>query len=526
MKNKKPDAKKGVMEKVIDICKKRGFVFPSAEIYGGLSGFYDYGPLGTKLKSKIEASWRDCFMRSEDNMWEISSRTIAPTAVWQASGHLKDFVDPITQCEKCKSMFRADNLIEEDTGKFVEGMKPEELTKIIRESKIKCPKCGDSLGEVRIFNLMLKTNVGPLESLKGAEGTENSVAYLRPETAQGAFTNFKNMLVSTRAKLPFGVVQFGISYRNEISPRQWLIRLREFNQIEIEMFVNPKKINDCPLFENVSKRKVKILTREDQKVEREPKEATAEEAVKKGIVPNKWMAYFIAKELEWYKRLGIPLEALRHRHMLEAETPHYSRGNFDMEIKFDFGWKEVVGNAYRTDFDLQTHMKHAGVDFSVVEDESGKAGEKIVPHVIEPSFGVDRTIYAVLLYCFREGKERGWSWFAFPPKIAPFTVAVFPLVSKEGLPEKAKEVHNQIKQCYDCFYDESGSIGKRYARADEAGIPWCITIDYESLKGNDVTLRDRDSTKQIRVKIKDLASVIWKLMNEDVKFEKMGKQVK
>jgi glycyl-tRNA synthetase len=498
------------IEKIIDIAKKRGFIFQSAEIYGGISGFFDYGPLGTIMKNKIENFWREFFAKSEGNIFEISSRTVVPEPVWQASGHLKDFVDPITQCQSCKSMFRADNLIEESIGKFVEGAKADELTKIIKENKIKCPKCKGALGDVRIFNLMLKTNVGPVE------GTN---AYLRPETAQGIFTNFKNILNSTRAKLPFGVAQIGISYRNEISPRQWVIRLREFNQMEIEFFFNPKK-PEYSNFSEISNKKLKIVTREEQKKDGKALEMTADEAIKKEIVPNQWMVYFMLKELEWYQQLGIPLEALRHRHMLPEETPHYSKGNFDMEIKYDFGWKEVVGNAYRTDFDLKTHMKHSGKDLAVVEDS-----EKIVPHVIEPSFGLDRSFYAILLHCFVEDKERGWDWFKFPAKIAPYILAVYPLVSKDGLPEKAKEVFNSIKTCFDAFYDEAGSIGKRYARADEIGTNYCVTIDYDTMKDDTVTLRDRDSTKQIRAETKKLPEIIWNLINQEIQFEKTGKLI-
>jgi glycyl-tRNA synthetase len=499
------------IDKIIDIAKKRGLIFQSAEIYGGLSGLFDYGPLGTIMKSKIENFWREFFVKSDESIFEISSRTIVPEAVWQASGHLKDFVDPITQCQSCKSMFRADNLIEESIGKFVEGTKADELTKIIKESNIKCPKCKGALGDVRIFNLMLKTNVGPVEGVN---------AYLRPETAQGIFTNFKNILNSTRTKLPFGAAQIGISYRNEISPRQWLIRLREFNQMEIEFFFNPKK-PEYPKFSEIAKKKLKVVTREEQKKGGKAVELTADELIKKQIVPNQWMVYFMVKELEWYRLLGLPPEVLRHRHMLPEETPHYSKGNFDMEVKFDFGWKEVVGNAYRTDFDLQTHMKNSGKDLTVVED-----GEKIVPHVIEPSFGLDRTFYGILLYCFVEDKERGWNWFKFPAKISPYVAAVYPLVSKDGLAEKAKEVFDSLKGCFDVFFDESGSIGKRYARADEIGTNYCITIDYQTMKDKAVTVRDRDSTKQIRVEIKKLPELICKLTCQEIEFEKAGKLIK
>jgi glycyl-tRNA synthetase len=485
------------MEKIIQIAKRRGFIFPSSEIYGGLGGFFDYGNVGVLLKRKLENSWREFFVKSEENIFEIESSLIMHEKVWEASGHLKSFIDPITQCRKCNSFYRADDLILESTGEFVEGLKTEELTKKIQENKIKCPKCRAELSDVRIFNLMLSSNIGPVEG---------NVAYLRPETAQGIFVNFKNLLVSTRASLPFGIAQIGKSYRNEISPRQWIMRLREFNQMEIEYFFNPKKI--VVPDEKLLKTKIRILTREEQQKEN-PKELeiTSEEAVKKGILPNELMAYFLAKEFLWYQSLGIPKEALRFRHMGKAEMPHYSKGNFDLEIKFDFGWKEVVGNAYRADYDLSTHMKHSGENFEVVDD-----GEKVVPHVVEPSFGIDRTIYGILLHCFIEGKERGWSWFKFPPQIAPYTVAVFPLVNKDKLPEKARQIYEKLKKEFDVLIDINGSIGKRYARVDEIGVPFSITIDYQTIKDETVTIRDRNTTKQIRVRIKDLVKILRQMV--------------
>jgi glycyl-tRNA synthetase len=469
-------------KKIEQIAKMRGFIFPSSEIYGGLSGFYDYGHLGLKLKTKIEKSWRDFFLKPDDIL-EISSRTISPEAVFKASGHLDSFVDPITQCKKCKSMFRADTMIEEKTGKFVEGLSVEGLTKIIKEENVKCPKCKGELDNVKVFNLMLKTTIGPVEG---------NIAYLRPETAQGIFTNFSFIARSARAKLPFGVAQIGPSFRNEISPRQWIIRIREFNQMEIEMFINPAKMGECPNFSKFSKEKLRLMTREAQKENEDILEITAEDAVKNGIVPNKWMAYFLAKEMIWYKSLGIPFESLRHRHMLPEETPHYSKGNFDLEIKFDFGWKEVVGNAYRTDHDLKSHSKNSGKDMSIIDNN-----EKIVPHVIEPSFGIERAVYGILLNCFVEDKERGWDWFRFPAKIAPYAVCIFPLVKKDGLEERARHIYNHLKEQFDVFYDGSGSIGRRYARADEIGTPFCITIDYDSMKDNSVTIRDRDTIEDL-----------------------------
>jgi glycyl-tRNA synthetase len=493
-----------ILEKIAEICKKRGIIFPTAEIYGGSAGFFEYGPIGVLIKRKFVDYWREYFVKSEENIVEIEGSLTLPDFVWEASGHLKSFVDPLTQCKKCKAMHRADDLIREKTGKFVEGLSAEELTKIIKEENLKCPKCGGSLGEVKIFNLLLKTEIGPVEGEK---------ASLRPETAQNIFLNFKRVFNSVGGKLPFGIAQVGKSFRNEISPRQFLIRLREFNQCEIEMFLDPEKLNDCPKFDEFANTKIKIYTREAQKSGGEPIELTAKEAFEKGIVPNKWMAYFMAKEFLWLQSLGIPKEAMRFRHMLPEETPHYSKGNFDLEIKFDFGWKECIGNAYRSDYDLTQHMKHSKKDLSVITED----GRKIIPHVIEPSFGVERPLTGILFYSFREGKERGWSWFALPPKIAPYHAGVFPLVKKDGLPEKAREVFLLLKNSFDVFYDERGSIGKRYAKADEIGVPFAVTVDYQTLEDNTVTLRDRDTTKQKRVKIEELPKILKQLIEGEIK---------
>jgi glycyl-tRNA synthetase len=278
--------------------------------------------------------------------------------------------------------------------------------------------------------------------------------------------------------------------------------------MEIEMFVNPNKLDECPNFSDFSKEKLRIVTRESQKKKGDITEITAEEAVEKKIIPNKWMAYFIAKQIAWYQKLGIPFEAIRHRHMLPEETPHYSKGNFDLEIKYDFGWKEVTGNAYRTDYDLSSHSKNSGTDMSIKDGD-----EKVIPHVIEPSFGMPRTIYAILLHCFIEDKERGWNWFKLPPKIAPYTLAIYPLVKKDGIAEKAKEVYEEVKKDFDVIYDESGSIGRRYARADEIGIPFAITIDYDTKEDNTVTIRYRDTAEQERVKIENLKTLISSKLN-------------
>jgi glycyl-tRNA synthetase len=298
------------------------------------------------------------------------------------------------------------------------------------------------------------------------------------------------------------------------------VRVREFNQVEIEMFYDPEK-PDCKNFDGVKNKKIVIFTRDAQKNDKEPIKITVEDAVKKKIVPNEWMAYFLAKEFEFYKSLGIPEDSLRFRHMLPEETPHYSAGNLDLEIKFDFGWKETVGNAVRTDHDLKNHMKFSGKDLTVLTDD----GRKIFCHVTEPSFGIERTIAAILLYCFREGKDRGWSWFAFPPKIAPYHFAIFPLVNKDELPKKAEEIYNILKKEFDVYLDSSGSIGRRYARADEIGTFGNITIDYQTLEDSTITLRERDTTKQIRIKIAELSNVLKNFLNGE-KLETLGKIIK
>jgi len=487
------------IDKVLKIAKRRGFIFQNSEIYGGLSGTYDFGPLGFILKNKIIDFWRELFIKDEDNIFEIETSIIMPEKVFEASGHLKCFIDPIVQCKKCKNVFRSDHLIEEKLQIFVEGLSVEELAKIIREKNLKCPKCNGELNDVKVFNLMFAMNVGALGDVKG---------YLRPETAQGMFVNFKNVQVATRAKLPFGIAQIGKSFRNEISPRQWLIRLREFTQAEIEFFINPEEetFEKLKKYENV---KIRVLTREAQKEGKNEEEMSVREAVENGIIPSEYMAYFIAKEQIFYESLGIPKEAIRFRHLLPEETPHYSKGNVDMEILFDFGWKEVVGNAYRSDYDLKRHAEYSKADLSYVLDD----GRKIIPHVIEPSFGIERTIYAVLLHSFVEDEERGWDWFNFNPKIAPISVAVFPLLNKKEMVSKALEIFNSLKKRFDTTFDKSGSIGKRYARSDEIGVPYAITIDHQSLVDNTVTIRDRNTTNQERIRIDELIEKLNNLLN-------------
>ena len=497
------------LEDIQKVCLRRGIIFPTAEIYSTISGFFDYGPVGSLLKKKVIEYWREFFIRPEEKILEIEGSTLLPKEVFLASGHLKSFVDPITQCKKCKSIFRADQLIETKTGEFVEGKSVKELTQLIKRNNIRCPRCNGELSEVRLFNLMLKTEISPVG------GRE---AYLRPETAQNIFISFQRILHSSRAKLPFGIAQVGRSFRNEISPRHFIVRIREFSQCEIEIFYDPEN-PACSNLNLVKDKKIRIHTRETQKLNKKPLILSVDQIMKRGLIQNEWMVYFLAKEFKFYKSLGIPEDCLRFRHMLPEETPHYSKANFDLEIKFDFGWKETVGNAYRGDYDLKKHMKYSGKDLRVLTEDK----RKIIPHVFECSFGVDRTIAGILLHCFVEDKKRGWNWFKFPPRIAPFSAAVFPLVNKNGLLEKAEEVYRMLKKEFDVFFDVKGSIGRRYARSDEVGTPFAITIDYQTLEDQTCTIRNRDDTSQVRIKIKDIPSVLLNLIKGKLKFEELKK---
>jgi glycyl-tRNA synthetase len=385
-------------------------------------------------------------------------------------------------------------------------MKPEEMSAKIKELGIKCPDCEGELADVGWFNLMFKTNIGPIEGNPG---------YPRPETAQGIFLDFPRLFRAHGTRLPLAAAQIGKSFRNEISPRQGLIRLREFTQMEIEYFFNPSN-DKHPKFAEVASQRMKILTRDSQAAGKdEETEMTAQEAVERKIIPNQILAYYLARETQFYQMMGIPYSDFRFRHMMADETPHYSGGNFDLEVKTSFGWIETIGTAYRTDYDLSSHSRMSKQDLSVFVEEEKK---RVMPHVVEPSFGVDRLFWCILEKCYREkgGAEgRDWSWFDFPPIIAPFNCAVFPLMKKDGLKEKAEEVAALLRNDgFNCYYDESGSVGKRYARQDEIGTPYCITIDYDSLKDGTVTIRFRNDGKQIRQPISDLPSTLRKYKKE------------
>jgi len=492
---------KRTKEDVFDLLVRRGFIIPSSEIYGGLSGFYDFGHLGSLVKRKLIDNWRDWAVRRE-GFFEIDGSSVVRKEVVEASGHLKSFVDPVVKCEKCFDAFRADHLVEEKLGKYVEGMTNEEIGKFFSEEKISCPTCGERLsGAVNSFQMMFGISVGA--------GKKAIESYLRPETAQSIFINFPRVFRATREKLPMGVAQAGKAFRNEISPRQGMIRMREFEQLEIEIFLDPEKLEEGMSDWDGIKGTVVEFVKEDVS-----ERATVESLFAEGKVPAKHLAYWIGKEQVFYSDiLGIPAEGIRFKFLPKAETPFYSKGNIDMEVKTLYGWKETIGNAYRTDYDLSTHIKHSGKDFSVTLPD----GRKIVPHVIEPSWGLQRMFYCALEAGYRQkGEGRDWVWLDIPFSIAPYSAHVFPLMKRDGLDSLGKKIWKTLSaKGIDCLYDETGSIGKRYARADEIGCPFAITVDYESLENGTVTLRERNSMAQERVKIEELGEIMGKKLAED-----------
>ncbi|MFA6214450.1 MAG: glycine--tRNA ligase [Candidatus Micrarchaeia archaeon] len=483
-------------ERLLDVAIRRSIIIPSSEIYGSPAGFYDYGPVGCAIKRRLEDLWRGEMLQKE-GFHEIETSMILPEAVLKASGHAENFSDPIVACKKCGSRFRADHLVAENpefaaSGAKAEGASSEELTEAIRKCKIVCPNDKGELADVARFNMMFRTAIG---------AGEERVAYCRPETAQGIFLDFARIARNYGSRLPMGIGQVGRSFRNEISPRQGLVRMREFSQMELEYFFNPDR-QSHPRFGSLKDEKL-VFELEDGTVE----ERTLGQALAEGIVPNEIMAYFLWKQERIYLAAGIPRGKFRFRKIPKNDTPHYSLGNIDLVVETSYGFIETTGTAYRTDFDLSQHAKASGADLSVFVEEEKK---KVVPHVVEPSMGVDRMLWCVLEHCFREKSEgKDWEWFDFPPAIAPYHAWVFPLMRKDGMEEKAREVEALLREDGLTVYcQESGSIGKRYARADEIGVPYCATVDYDTLKDGTVTLRFRNDGKQVRLAISELAGKI------------------
>ena len=473
------------LDPIINLLKRRGFLFPSAELYGGASGLYDLGPLGTQLNSNIKARWWWRFVQLRDDMLGLDSSILTPAPVLKASGHVDTFADPLIECEKCHIRLRSDHFLDEDTAEVFQirwrdaaigyrkigekraAEEAEQAWKGKDEGGLTCPNCGEkAFGEPRMFNMMFKTMLGPVEDA-------GAVTYLRPETAQGIFVNFKNILLTYPRKLPFGIAQIGKAFRNEITTGNSLFRVREFEQMEIEYFVKPGE--DEAMF-------------------------------------TTWldsMEQFLTEDL------GIEKKRLRRLEGEPGDLAHYSKRTVDFEYDFPFGgWGELWGCANRTDYDLTQHQIASGRDLTYFDEESR---DKYVPYVIEPSLGLGRALLTVLIDSYREYPEGrdGQSGeletvLHLPKHLAPVRVAVLPLMKKDGLAEKAREVHAALKPNFVTMYDESGAIGKRYRKQDEIGTPQCITIDYQTLEDNTVTLRDRDTMEQVRVAIADLSAAINK----------------
>ncbi|MFH0860232.1 MAG: glycine--tRNA ligase [Candidatus Altiarchaeota archaeon] len=475
-------------QKILDVSKRRGIVYPSFELYGGVSGFVDYGPTGVRIKKNIEDALRRIYV-VEHGCLEVECPTLSPEDVWVASGHVKNFTDFTTECLKCGEPYRADHLLEEKLKKGVEGKTLPEIEAIIQDAGVSCPKCGGKLDKLYDYNLMFQTFVGP--------GKYKVTAYLRPETAQTTYIGFKRLWEVARKKLPFGVLQMGRSYRNEISPRQGMIRLREFNQAEIQFFMNPDK-KEADLSGEMGDQTASILAKDDRELT-----STFRKAYDEGIIPNSFIAYHLAVAMNFFTGIGISREKLRLRQHKDTERSFYSSDTWDVEFMSDsLGRIELVGIADRGDYDLSAHIKLSKQDLSVTED-----GKKFVPHVIEVAYGIDRPFYCVLESCYSEDGER--SYFRFPKAVSPYAAAVFPLVNKDGIYEKACEVYDSLtKNGSYSLMDVSGSIGKKYARADEIGVPCCITVDYDTLKDDTVTVRDRDTKKQERIQITDIISFL------------------
>lgn len=495
-------------------CKRKGFVYPSGEVYGGLSGFFDFAHLGVELKNNLKNEWWKTFVHQREDIVGIDGSIITHPKTWKASGHLENFDDVLVEDVKTKQRFRADHLVEDALKISTDGMNADKLWAVIQEKKMKSPQ-GNELSKPKQFNLMFSTNVGPVEG---------SLSYLRPETAQLIFSNFKLVQDNARMKLPFGIAQMGKAFRNEISPRDFLFRMREFEQLEIEYFVHPEKGEECPFIEEVLDYELLVYTENMQNKDAKPKKMTISYALEKKIVKNAWHAYWIVMMHKWFINLGANPEKFRIRQHVKDELSHYSTDTWDLEYEFPFGWKELQGFADRGDFDLKQHMEHSKVDMSIYDEESKK---KILPHVIcEPSQGVERAFLVFMFDAYEFDKKRDYVVLHLHPKLAPVKVAILPLVNKDGLLLKARNIHKELSKEFSCLFDKGGSIGRRYARNDEIGTPYCVTVDFETLEDNTITLRDRDSTKQVRIKIGELRDAIRNLMNEEMEFSKVGKLIK
>ena len=475
-------------DSVMQLALERGFYFPSCEIYADAqAGFWEYGPSGVSMKTKFIELWRRELVR-RDGMLEIDGSQIMSKSVFEASGHLASFADPVVRCINCKLNFRVDRLIFEQTKiEIPESADLSDFDKTVSEKNIRCPKCKGEFERARKFNMMFKVEIGP----------EAEAAYLRPETCQSIFVDFPRLFKTMRGKLPIGVAQIGKSFRNEISPRQSLLRLREFYQAEIEVFCNPNKLNDSERFAEVQNTTIRLW------INNELKAMTCQQAIDSGALPNKFVAYYLGLLTEFYQKTGIDMTKSRFRRLGEKEKAFYATVAFDFEVQTATGWLELVACNYRSDYDLPSHATKSKEKFEVLDDE-----QKVLPHVFEISMGIDRSLYTILEHSLREEKENDRIVLSLKPYLAPVHVGILSLVKKDGLKEKTDEIFLKMKRKYDAFLDHSGAIGRRYRRLDEVGAPFAITIDHQTLEDQTVTLRKRDSMTQERIKLADLESVL------------------
>jgi len=469
------------------LALERGFYFPSCEIYADApAGFWEYGPQGVNMKNKFIDLWRRELVR-RDGMMEIDGSQIMSKSVFIASGHINNFTDPIVKCSKCKSIFRADRYITEKIGEDIhEGMTNEEMDVIIKKHDLKCANCNGELDAVKRFNMMFKVNIGPAQE----------EAYLRPETCQTIFVDFARIFKTMRGKLPLGIAQVGKSFRNEIAPRQGLLRLREFYQAEIEVFCNPQKLNDLPRFEEIKNTTLRLYDGTSSI------ELTADEGVRKELLPNKLVAYYLALLNEFYAKTGIDMKRTRFRRLTNTEKAFYSTIAFDFEVETSTGWLELVACNYRSDYDLHGHASTSKQNLEVIDPSDQK---KVLPHVFELSMGIDRSIFTILEHSYFEDKEHNDRIvLKLKPYLAPVLLGILPLMTKDGLREKAQKIYSELKREFDTFYDESGSIGRRYRRLEEIGTPFAVTVDKITMEDDTITVRYRDTMQQERIKISQL----------------------
>ncbi|MDG6928335.1 MAG: glycine--tRNA ligase [Nitrososphaerota archaeon] len=534
------------LTEVLNLAKSKGYFWPSYEIYGGVSGFYTLGPMGSLVLRNIEDLWRSYFIRP-NGFLEIDSPDIMPARVLKASGHVDNFKDPMAECKKCGSKYRADHLLKDSGIQISESASINYMSDLLNQNQVKCPNCGATAWNVKQFLNMFETNIGPYAENRG---------YLRPETAQGIFVEFKTLIDINRGRLPMGVAQIGKGYRNEISPRQSMVRLREFHMMELELFMDPED-EEAPALDS----NIKLPLLHEKVIQRgEPEMISPSEAYRSGVIKSAWLAYFLEQSFRFIMALGVPESKQRFIEKLAGERAHYSAQTFDHEVFFDeMGWTEVAGLAYRTDYDLKSHSKETGQElvaiekkaistrkairlnekevkhnhldgwekilssvpesradgiyaagiklsadeYKIIEEVEKEEVRKFVPHVVEPSFGLDRLLLTAVYYAY--GKKEGRNILSLPHALLEKVVAVLPLVSKEDMLQKAIEIKAMLeKSGYFVIFDEKGYIGKRYARLDEAGIPKAITIDGQTLEDGTVTVRDRDTWSQERVNPSDL----------------------